>query len=506
MNIVDPILFHCRWQPSAPALCAPGTIFNRVSYGQLETFIHNVGRKARENGLARGSVVALFIKDPILHAVVVLGLMKIGVLTASAREMELPSGLHIDHLLADASFPSQGRQNIIHVDKDWVAGDGKPPGETVPPAVSADDPCRILLTSGSTGTVKAVIRNSRHILNRVQGLNAAYGSRLPNCSRIYLNMGLSTGIGFTFLIYTLSRGGTLLMPGRTAMDTLDALAFLSIQAMIAAPKSLAEMADLWDQVPTAYAGFDVIVSSGSLLTRTVAERVRTRLCNNLVVAYGSTEAGIAAAGSSQSVASIEGAVGYVVPGVTIDIIGASGEALTAGKEGLIRIRSDYLVNGYVGDAEATRRHFVDGTFFPGDIGHMAANGILVVSGREKTIINLGGDKMSPERIEAALTSFDGIEDAAAFGTTTPTGVQVLGSIVVWRNDPDDQALREHLRHRLPPSFIPGYFREVDSVPRTANGKIDRIRLSRLMVGSAISEVDAVRVSRASLDKPPSQHK
>jgi acyl-CoA synthetase (AMP-forming)/AMP-acid ligase II len=76
MNVVDPIIHRCRWQPLALALCAPGTIFGAVTYDRLAEMIHNIGRHAGEHGLARGQIVVLLIKDPILHVAFILGLTK----------------------------------------------------------------------------------------------------------------------------------------------------------------------------------------------------------------------------------------------------------------------------------------------------------------------------------------------------------------------------------------------------------------------------------------------
>ena len=161
MNIVDPILFHCRWQPLAPAVCAPGTMFNLVTYGRLERFIHNIGRNARDHGLVRGQVVALFIRDPILHVAFILGLTKLGIVTVSARELDLPEELHVDAVLADGSYPEEGGRPAVRVDESWVKGSGAPLGETGD--ASADEPCRIILTSGSTGDPKAVARDVKMI-------------------------------------------------------------------------------------------------------------------------------------------------------------------------------------------------------------------------------------------------------------------------------------------------------------------------------------------------------
>ena len=153
----------------------------------------------------------------------------------------------------------------------------------------------------------------------------------------------------------------------------------------------------------------------------------------------------------------EGAVGFVVPGVSVDTVNTSNENLPVGQEGLLRIRSASLIDGYIGDPAATWLKFHDGAFVLGDIGRVLPNGMIVVSGRDQAIINIGGDKVLPERIENALTAFKGIQDAAAFAATTPSGGQVLSCAIVWHGDVDLPGLQQHLQRSLPPIFVPRVF-------------------------------------------------
>ena len=72
-----------------------------VRYGRLEQFIYNVAHNARAQGLEPGSVVALLIDEPILHAAFILGLAYLGVETVSLRSAEVPNELHVDAVIAD---------------------------------------------------------------------------------------------------------------------------------------------------------------------------------------------------------------------------------------------------------------------------------------------------------------------------------------------------------------------------------------------------------------------
>src|SRR6266540_2481648 len=107
MNIVDPILFQCRYQPNAAALCAPGSEI--VTYARLEKQINNVARRAKSLGLSRGSVVVLAIIAPLVEAAVILGLSRLGIVPASAGTRKLPEALRVDAILTDIDYPRSAK-------------------------------------------------------------------------------------------------------------------------------------------------------------------------------------------------------------------------------------------------------------------------------------------------------------------------------------------------------------------------------------------------------------
>lgn len=480
MNIVDPILFQCRWQPFDLALCAPGTMFGPVTYGRLERIIYSVGRKATEHGLERGKVAALFIKDPILHVAFILGLAKIGVVTVSGRDLSLPKQLHLDAIFADSPYQLGDARFVTVVDKSWAESEGPSPVDSKPTPAGEDDPCRMILTSGTTGFPKAAIRTTRHVMRHVQDIRTVYSSRFPTCSRIFLSVGFATGLNFTFLIHALSSGGAVFLPSPNPIDTIEALASYRVQAMLAAPYSLAQVSELCEKVPAFRGGLDVVISTGSMVSKALSERVRGLISTNFVCSYGSTEAGIAATGLSSELVKVNGAVGFVAPGVTVDIVDDAGNKLPPGKEGRVRIRSEGMVDGYIGDSDEMRRKFREEGFFPGDIGTITARGMLVISGRENAVFNLGGDKVHPEQIEAAMTSYAKLRDAAAFMMSGPIGDRRIGAALVWHGEADVSGLKEHLKRQLPGIFVPTLLVPIDAIPRNSSGKIDRAKLLEIV--------------------------
>ena len=177
------------------------------------------------------------------------------------------------------------------------------------------------------------------------------------------------------------------------------------------------------------------VASGSLLSRALSERVRARMCSNLLLAtYGSTEISPVAAAAAHKIADIKGAVGYLAPWVSAQSVDDANRPLGAGLEGRIRMRSHTCVDGYLGNAEESQKFFQDGWFYPGDLGMITEDRLLVITGRENAVINLGGDKVNPETIEAVLASFPGVLHAAAFGRPDDLGVERIWAFVTGQSN------------------------------------------------------------------------
>ena len=90
------------------------------------------------------------------------------------------------------------------------------------------------------------------------------------------------------------------------------------------------------------------------------------------------------------------------------------------------------VDRYLDDPALSQIVFRDGCFYTGDTGYLMKDGMLVITGREKDVLNLGGDKVKPQTIEAVLTAFEGVGEAAAFTVPNQLGIDEVWALVVPR--------------------------------------------------------------------------
>jgi acyl-coenzyme A synthetase/AMP-(fatty) acid ligase len=381
MNIVDAILFQCRRQPPVAAICVPGQDRGLISYRRLEQSIHSISRRLLELGLPPGSIVAVDIADMILHAATLLAATRLGLATLSIRGGLPPLPAKIDALITDAKPAGAASDRVAVADPSWTEGDGEALEPRSIPAMREADICRLILTPGPNGAAKPVAVTQRQLSGRIGRHLTVFGNRLPRCDRFYSDLPIATALGFQFLIYSLLRGGTIVFPGDRFDTTLLAIEEYKVQCLLAASDGLETFVQGFAAVPAYQSNLELVVCGGALLPDPLSYDVRSRICSHVVAVYDSAEAGISATAPAHAIAGVAGAAGFVTPGTTVQIVDGSGTVLATGQEGIVRIKSEDAVGGYLGDAAETRQAFRDGWFYPGDTGTLDADAMLVITGR-----------------------------------------------------------------------------------------------------------------------------
>lgn len=475
MNIIDAILFHGKYDPEAPAICFPG--LDLVSYARLEKSINNIARHGQNIGLMAGHMIALHMPgNPSLQALMILGLMKLGVITATVSSLRMPQSFKFDAIITDEGQSFPGLQSIPATAQ-WLEGNGEAPVLRYVP--QGNDVCRIILTSGTTGEPKGVALTHNMILGRLMRYYHIFGAQLPTAQRIFCDMTLATSIGFTFFIYALIKGGTYFARGLNAEVTMRALRLHRVEALVAAPAGLAEIINAYDTYQCRHL-FGSIISTGSALSRPLLDSIRAHMGSFIVTGYGSTEAGQIATMSAHQIDRAYGAAGYITPGTQVEIVDESGNPQTPGTEGIVRIRGDYMATRYLGETPQSGSHFRDGWFYPGDLGRLQDDGLLILEGRSENVMNLGGEKIKPEFIEGILASV-GIT-AGIYMTPNALGINELHALVETSEGFDETTMRQACLKQLPERMIPKRFIDVARLPRNDMGKIDRKALENLVVG------------------------
>src|SRR5262249_25513725 len=213
MNIVDPILFHARYDPSAIAVCTPGTNPAFLSYGELEGWMHNIARLAVTHDLTHGQIVAVHVAEKILHLAIVLGLARLGIPTISPRTTVLPKALRISVVITDQAVHFENADRVIKTDLSWKQPHERPLADERFYQTNGSDLCRIAQTSGTTGEAKAIAFTQERLAGRIQRYQFVHGSQFSACRRFYCDFGIQSGIGFQTMLSALCRGSTIFLFG-----------------------------------------------------------------------------------------------------------------------------------------------------------------------------------------------------------------------------------------------------------------------------------------------------
>ncbi len=479
MNIVDPILFQCKVNAEQPAICAPGTRFDLITYAQLEYMINNLTRAVLSLGFERGQIVGVLLEDKIFHIALIIALTRIGVVTVSCRNASLPKELNAAAAITDVAGPFADVERVIRANPEWVRGSA---AAVVDPRLfeaKGDELCRIILTSGSTGLPKAIAFSHDKLIAKNARLDYCQGDRWPRSSRLFCDLGLSSSQGFRYVIHMLTRGGMVLVYGEDGPSTLQSLNLFEIQNMATSPFGLAEYLKFFESEPSFRCSFGHILVAGGMLTKSLADRAWARMCPNLISLYGATEVGAIATADARVTTPVSGAVGHILPDAQAQIVDGSDRQQAPGTEGIVRVRTEHGVTGYYGDATASAAMFRDGWFYPGDYGYVADDGLLVITGRKETRLNLGGDKVNPETVENVLAAFPGVSDAAVLTIPNAFGIEEIYALIKSQSLLDEGALRTYCQARLERTFVPVRFITVHHIPRNESGKIERGRLREI---------------------------
>lgn len=296
----------------------------------------------------------------------------------------------------------------------------------------------VVATSGSTGTPKGVVLTHDAVAASARASNAALDATREDHWLACLPL---SHVGGLSVVMRALHAGTRL----TVLPTAD-------PARIADTTTGDHPVTLVALVPTLLQRVDAARFRRVLLggSRPPADRP-----SNVIATYGLTETGS----------------GIVYEGRPLD-----GVELRIDAEGVIEVRCAMLLRCY---RDGTVPFTDDGWFSTGDVGRVESDGRLSVEGRLGDLIITGGENVWPDPVEALLATHPQVAEVAVAGTPDPEWGHAVTAWVVptdRRSPPTLEDLRLHVREGLPAFCAPRRLELVDTIPRTALGKVRRSEL------------------------------
>jgi acyl-CoA synthetase (AMP-forming)/AMP-acid ligase II len=150
-----------------------------------------------------------------------------------------------------------------------------------------------------------------------------------------------------------------------------------------------------------------------------------------------------------------------------------GNAADPGESGEITIRSDHVMQGYWRRPRETAEALRGDWLWSGDLAVEEPGGMLRLVGRSKDLVISGGFNIYPREVESVLAGYRGVREAAVFGTPDDDWGERLVAVLAGSFDVEEisSTAKAELGIKAPKQWL-----VVEELPRTANGKIDKVKL------------------------------
>ncbi|WP_445167490.1 FadD7 family fatty acid--CoA ligase [Mycolicibacterium sp. Dal123E01] len=469
--------------PDAVALVV--TAENRsITYPVLADLVEQAATALLDTGLAGGDVVGLRAPNTVAYIVGLLGAARAGLVVAPldpalppAEQQDRMQRLGARAVLTDTPTTAlDGAPEIaVSIDGSRCTVSGAPAEGGDPSAIGlTSDDAMVMFTSGTTGKPKMVPWTHEALAAAMHNVVSAYGLRADDATVAVMPMFHGHGL-VAGLLATLSSGGTLGLPAKarfSAHTFFDELAATGATWLTAVPTIYQVLLDVAPAGAPAAARLRFLRSCSAPLPPAVAQRVKEAFGAPVLPAYGMTEAthqacAVAATADTET---------------RLETVGAPvGAELRIAETGEVWLRGPAVARGYLNDPAATAATFGDGWLRTGDLGSVNDAGVLTLRGRIKNIINRGGEKISPERVEDVLLAHPDVVQAAVFPVPDDKYGEQVATVVVLRTGAvfDSASLQAFCASKLAKFEVPEHISPITELPVTAKGSVDRNRLGQL---------------------------
>lgn len=392
---------------------------------------------------------------------------------------------------AEASRPRhQSASSVDDSEVDSAADSSRPPHRVVQPhpEVLPDEAAYVVYTSGSTGRPKGVVVSHRSVVAYLTWMQAEYP--LGPDDRFVQKS--PTGFDGAVLEFypVLCVGGAVVLARPDGHREPEYIAGLIARQRVTVAQFVPSLLPVFldDEFAASCKTLRRVFSGSEALPAAVQEQFRQCLDAELVNLYGPTEATVDVASWRCESDPGSGVVplGFPAYRTRIEVLDSHLRRVAPGEAGELYVSGVQLARGYLGRPDLTCERFVadpygapgERMYRTGDVGRRRADGVLEFVGRVDDQVKVGGVRVEPAEVEAALLEHPAVRQAAVKAVTTPGGqVRLAAWAVVDQGSTSEASLRGFLRARLPEAAVPSRVVFLDELPQNAHEKLDRAALT-----------------------------
>jgi acyl-CoA ligase (AMP-forming) (exosortase A-associated) len=468
-----------------------------ISYKDLEARSSALAHYLCKRGVKKGDRVGILLEKSIEEVISIWGIAKAGGIFVPITPSLTPSQVAYRRDDCGMRCIISIAQKVAALEKDTrcIAVDIKEfdsifkgcPDEPVAGAViGKNDLAAILYTSGSTGYPKGVVLNHDNLVLGTQVLAEYLGNTEDDV--IISVLPFSFDYGLNQLLTTCLAGGTLVLQrSMLPNDICNTLRDKRVTGFAGIPTVwVMLLQNLSSFKKLSFPDLRYITNSGGAIPGAYLKELRRVLKGTQIyLMYGLTEAFRSTYLPPEELEGRPDSIGKPIPGVRIMVINKEGKECLPGEEGVLLHCGGVIFQGYWNNPEETKKVLkpvpqgTEMAVWSGDTVKKDKEGFLYFIGRDDEMIKCLGHRISPQEIEDALYKNAEVKEAVVFGVRDDLRghkIKAVISLNKKRAQVSEKAILDACRGYLPEFMIPREIAFVEDLPKTATGKIDRLKV------------------------------
>jgi len=460
---------------------------DRVTYRAFHARSNQLARALARLGVGRSDRVAVMATNRTEYPVIYFAAIKLGaiVVPVNSRFTAAEVATIVGHAEAETFFVApefadlvgtlrvEGRlpgvQRFVAIGGGLDALADAEPTDDVATTIDEHDPHVMLYTSGTTGSPKGALLSHRSYWLQAATSHLQLGLGEDDVALSMFPMFHMGGWALPLGIW--HTGATVvILPKPEPHAILETIERERVTYFYAIPTVFGALLALPDFDRFDLSSLRLLGGGTAAMTAAQVHRIMERFrCRDMVILYGSTEAGPVSVLRPRDVPRRPETVGRPYLDVDVRLVDETGDEVPPGAVGEIAVRSEFTMQGYWRNPEETARTVRDGWVLTGDLGTFDAEGFLSIVGRRKEVIRSGGESIFPAEIERVLLTHPEIREASVVGIPDPEWGEAVVAAVVLR---DGAALTAeevvaHVRQHLAGYKKPRHVCFLPALPRTA---------------------------------------
>ncbi|MFT5824179.1 MAG: tyrocidine synthetase-3, partial [Crocinitomix sp.] len=351
--------------------------------------------------------------------------------------------------------------------------------------IDGENRAYVIYTSGSTGNPKGVMVNHSNLVNKLfeeKTLLPIEDKLVTYCLTNYV-----FDVSLLEILLPLAFGGSVNVPAQNSLKegavTISNIIDKQVNLLQGTPTYFAHLlSEMTDEMADALnQSLRLICIGGESLDSRLVDKIKRQLPNvHLNNHYGPTEITVDAVVNENIASFPANIIGKPLGNTEIYILDAGQNIVPVYVSGELMISGPSVAQGYLNQVELTTEKFIsnpynEGTrlYKTGDLGRWLPDGNIEFLGRKDDQVKIRGYRIELGEIEQVLSQNKAIDQLTVIVHENANNEKELVAYLTSSTQVNASDLREYLKGRLPEYMIPLYFVELDELPLTANGKIDK---------------------------------